>query len=117
MVGVRTQSLVVGAVAALALALVAGKEAAKAQSAPAAPAGAASAQPALSPETLAQDKSTFEAVCSSCHDAAVVAGQPRSRKEWEAVIDRMYNQGLVATDEQVAQVLDYLTATYGPPKA
>jgi cytochrome c5 len=116
MVGVRTQSLVVGAVAALALVLVAGEQAARAQPAPAAPAAASGAQPALSPEALAKDKSTFEAVCSSCHDAAVVEGQPRSRKEWADVIDRMYNQGLVASDEQVAQVLDYLTATHGPPK-
>ena len=55
--------------------------------------------------------------CLSCHSSAYVSTQPvLSKAQWNAEVLKMKNTyGAPITDEQVAPVVDYLTANYGKP--
>jgi competence protein ComEA len=58
-------------------------------------------------------KPVFEKVCVSCHGAAVVTRLKLTRAAWSAIIDDMVARGAGGTDEELAQVLDYLSANFG----
>ncbi len=57
-------------------------------------------------------KQAFEQVCSTCHGIELVTGMRNSRRDWQRVVDRMYQFGLTASDDEVARIVDYLAATY-----
>lgn len=80
---------------------------------------APSAQQAVPPDTpqLTEipGKATAERLCSQCHTLESVTNQRRTREEWNGVIERMIGQGLVAPEEELYEVSDYLTKYYGPP--
>ena len=46
--------------------------------------------------------------CSTCHGIAQVNTAKYSREVWQDTVDRMKLHGLSATDEQIAQMVDYL---------
>ena len=75
----------------------------------AAPAAAAAAAGGTD---MAHAKTTFQTVCSACHDAALATDLRNTRRGWEQVVDRMFGFGMSATDAQVKEIVDYLTATY-----
>ncbi len=53
-------------------------------------------------EALVQSK------CSTCHGIAQVNNAKYSRDIWQATVDRMVLSGMEVTDEQKAQIVDYL---------
>ncbi len=50
----------------------------------------------------------IETKCTLCHTLDRVKQADKNQAEWEATIARMRDLGLVITDEEVQQVLDYL---------
>jgi mono/diheme cytochrome c family protein len=56
----------------------------------------------------------FEQKCSQCHDISRATSSPRSRDAWAATINRMVSQnGAAISPSEQAQILDYLSSTYG----
>ncbi|MDQ6698869.1 MAG: c-type cytochrome [Acidobacteriota bacterium] len=53
-------------------------------------------------------------ICGSCHGAEVTLGKGRTRQQWGEVIASMVSRGAKGTDQEFAQVLDYLTKNIGP---
>lgn len=58
-------------------------------------------------------KQVFQDVCGSCHDLTVSTDQTKSREDWQATVSRMVNSGAPLSDEQAAEVVDYLAKNYG----
>lgn len=58
-----------------------------------------------------------QANCMICHSTEYVATQPpMPRKFWEAAVKKMKEKfGAPTPDEQIAALVDYLTANYGVP--
>ncbi len=46
--------------------------------------------------------------CSTCHSIVQVDNAKYSREMWDSTVNRMVMAGLQITDEQKAQVIDYL---------
>ena len=52
----------------------------------------------------------IEAKCSLCHTTdRVWAATDHDRAEWAATVDRMKSNGLVITDDEYTQIVDYLS--------
>ena len=51
-------------------------------------------------------------VCSGCHNVRIVASLRLTRDGWAGVVKDMVQQGAKGTDEELAQVLDYLSANF-----
>lgn len=66
---------------------------------------------AQSPEAARQ---TFDKVCSACHAIETVTSQRHTRAQWQESITSMIERGAKGTPEEFAQILDYLSAQYGP---
>lgn len=65
--------------------------------------------------SLAQTQAqAFQKICGACHTVDTVTSQRRTRAQWQESINSMVAKGAKATPEEFAQVLDYLTAQYGP---
>ncbi|MDQ6707693.1 MAG: cytochrome C, partial [Acidobacteriota bacterium] len=56
----------------------------------------------------------MQKICASCHGAEVTLGKGRTRQQWGEVITGMVSRGAKGTDQEFAQVLDYLTKNIGP---
>lgn len=54
-------------------------------------------------------KSLVDSKCSMCHSLDRVYSAEKTAAQWEATIDRMKSNGLVVTDEEYAQILEYLS--------
>ena len=63
--------------------------------------------------SVMKGRQVFQDVCGSCHDPAVTTGQMKSHEDWEATVSRMATEGAPLSDEQIAQVVDYLSKAYG----
>lgn len=60
-------------------------------------------------------RTVFETTCSQCHAHLLVeAKPPGSKQESVELVQRMVRNGLVASDDALATVIQYLTATYAP---
>ena len=51
-------------------------------------------------------------VCSGCHNVRIVASLRLTRDGWAGVVKDMVQEGATGTDEELAQVLDYLSANF-----
>src|SRR5215211_5995400 len=51
-------------------------------------------------------------VCGLCHEARRAASVRLTREGWESVIQAMVMRGAKGTDEELAQVLDYLATNF-----
>lgn len=60
-----------------------------------------------------------QANCLMCHSTEYVSSQPpMPRKFWEANVKKMKEKfGAPTPDDQIAALVDYLTATYGVPES
>ena len=70
--------------------------------------------PAQSPDVLPDGpgrEATLK-VCSGCHNVRIVASLRLTRDGWAGVVKDMVKQGATGTDEELAQVLDYLSANF-----
>ena len=56
---------------------------------------------------------TVLAICGDCHDPDVVAGQRRTRREWENVVEDMAERSGVATEEDIETIVQYLAVQFG----
>lgn len=63
--------------------------------------------PPSSDPALDAGREIIETKCSRCHTLDRVRQADKDRAEWATTIDRMQRNGLVITDEEVEQVLDY----------
>jgi mono/diheme cytochrome c family protein len=79
-----------------------------------APAAQAPSPAAKSAMDMPRAQATFEAVCSACHESTRATSLRNTRRGWEQVVDRMFSFGLSASDEQVAQVVEYLSVNFPP---
>lgn len=51
----------------------------------------------------------IESKCSTCHDTARVFSAEKSAEEWNSTVDRMERSGLVVTDAEQQQIVEYLS--------
>ena len=62
-------------------------------------------------------KDTVIELCSGCHapDNVVIHGQ--TREDWEGTLSKMVAYGMVGTDDQINEILDYLAKNFPKPPA
>src|ERR1700729_1328323 len=51
--------------------------------------------------------------CSKCHSLANITSQRKDRDGWSATVTKMVGYGATGSDEDFAQILDYLTKNFG----
>lgn len=62
----------------------------------------------------APGKDVTQRLCgSTCHGVEILGSTGRTRAQWTAVINSMVSRGAKATDAQLVQIVDYLTANLG----
>lgn len=65
-------------------------------------------------QTPAGAREAFQKVCSACHSLETVTSEHRTRAQWQDSINSMVSRGAKGSPEELALILDYLTAQYGP---
>jgi len=61
-------------------------------------------------------KEPMQRVCSGCHGAEIVIGRGLTRDGWTQVVTEMIQRGAQGSEDDFAQIVDYL-ATNFPPKS
>ncbi len=56
-------------------------------------------------------KETMQRVCSSCHGPEIVLGKKLTRDGWSQIVMNMVQRGAQGTDDEFADIVDYLTNT------
>jgi len=56
-------------------------------------------------------KETAQRICGSCHGAEIVLGRQMSRDGWGQIVVNMIQRGAQGTDDEFADIVDYLTNT------
>ncbi|MHB9002981.1 MAG: hypothetical protein ACYC6C_02800 [Coriobacteriia bacterium] len=51
----------------------------------------------------------IESKCSTCHDTERVFAAEKTADEWNSTVDRMERNGLVITDAEQQQIVEYLS--------
>ncbi len=64
----------------------------------------------------APGRETVQKICAACHGVEVIVPRGMSRQEWGQVVANMVAKGAKGTDEELAQVLDYLATNYPATK-
>ena len=59
-------------------------------------------------------REAFLKVCGGCHPVETVTSQRRTRAQWQESINSMVTRGAKGTDAELAAILDYLAAQFGP---
>jgi competence protein ComEA len=75
----------------------------------AAPSPAAAAQDALPP---GPGHDTTLRVCSACHAPGIVTKQRLSREGWHELVETMAGRGAQGSDQDFAQITDYLAKNF-----
>ena len=57
-------------------------------------------------------KATTVKVCSGCHHVGIIASLRLTRDGWAGVVKDMVKEGATGTEEELAQVLDYLSTNF-----
>jgi competence protein ComEA len=57
---------------------------------------------------LARESRSMKAVCARCHDLQIVMDTPMSYDAWHDTVQTMIDRGATGTDQQFADVMDYL---------
>jgi competence ComEA-like helix-hairpin-helix protein len=55
----------------------------------------------------------FTRICSACHETGTATALRKSKADWAKTVDDMLVQGANGTDEEMAQIVDYLTENFG----
>jgi competence protein ComEA len=58
-------------------------------------------------------KATMERLCQSCHELDLVTGTRRTEIGWQSSVDEMAGKGAEGTDQEFAEVVQYLTRNFG----
>jgi len=64
----------------------------------------------------APNRETVQRICSSCHPAQIVLGRGMTREQWGSIVSNMISRGAKGSDEEFAQVVDYLAQNLPPGK-
>jgi mono/diheme cytochrome c family protein len=64
----------------------------------------------------APGRETVKKVCAACHPAEVVLAKGMSREQWGGIVSNMIGRGAKGTDEEFAEIVDYLSKNL-PPSA
>ncbi len=56
-------------------------------------------------------KETTQRICGACHGAEIVLGRRMTRDGWSQLVVNMIQRGAKGTDDEFADVVDYLTNT------
>jgi competence protein ComEA len=62
-------------------------------------------------------KAQVERICSGCHEVGVFTQDHSTKERWAAVVDDMVSRGAEASDEEINQIVEYLSKNFGPAKA
>lgn len=65
----------------------------------------------------APNRETVQRVCSACHPATIVLGRGMSREQWGSIVSNMISRGAKGSDEEFAQIVDYLAKNLPPSPA
>jgi hypothetical protein len=57
-----------------------------------------------------------KAACTQCHTVANITKKNRTRAEWSKVLEKMTAYGAEVDDKDREEIIDYLTANFGPGK-
>src|ERR1700738_3458539 len=66
---------------------------------------------AAPPPDLARESRSLKAVCARCHNLQIVMDTPMSYDAWHDTVQNMMDRGATGTDQQFADVMDYLHRT------
>jgi len=66
-----------------------------------------SSQISALPEGIGRDTTARE--CGQCHGLGVFSNHRLSRDEWNSVITRMLDKGMIADEDSLYEISDYLT--------
>jgi putative heme-binding domain-containing protein len=61
-------------------------------------------------------KAEFQRVCSSCHSVSMATGQRMDQAQWTGVVNDMVSRGAQGTQQDLDNIIAYLTANYGKDK-
>ena len=56
-------------------------------------------------------KETTQRVCGACHGAEIVVGRQLTRDGWSQIVVNMIQRGAQGSDDEFADIVDYLTNT------
>jgi competence protein ComEA len=59
----------------------------------------------------ARESRSLKAVCAKCHNLQIVMDTPMSYDAWHDTVQTMMDRGATGTDQQFADVMDYLHRT------
>ena len=62
-------------------------------------------------------RADFQRICGTCHSLARATSQRLTRGEWTRVINDMVARGAQGTQDELDNVMTYLTANFGKPLA
>ena len=62
-------------------------------------------------------RETFQKVCTECHDIDATVQLRQNRAAWTNLVRSMKDMGASASDAELNQVVDYLSASFGPSAA
>jgi cytochrome c oxidase cbb3-type subunit 3 len=65
----------------------------------------------------APGRDTVKRICSACHPAEAVLGKGMSREQWGGLVSNMISRGAKGTDNEFAEVVDYLSKNLPPSAA
>ena len=57
-------------------------------------------------------KVTTEKVCGACHGAELMIGRQESRETWGAIVDDMMQRGAQGTQDELYEVVEYLSTNF-----
>ena len=57
-------------------------------------------------------KAVTQKVCGTCHGAEIVIGRQEEREAWGAIVEDMIQRGATGTEDEMYQVVDYLSAHF-----
>jgi competence protein ComEA len=66
---------------------------------------------APSARDLTRESRSLKAVCARCHNLQIVMDTPMSYEAWHDTVQTMMDRGATGTDQQFADVMDYLHRT------
>lgn len=78
--------------------------------------GCAFAQAPGSQLPEAPNREIVQRLCSACHPAQIVLGRGMNREQWGSIVSNMISRGAKGSDEEFAQVVDYLAQNLPPAR-
>jgi len=90
--------------------------AASATAAPAAAPVAVASAPAIQPGVLpaGPGRNVAQRLCSSCHSLVLLTATGHTEDEWDSIVARMENNGMMASPEDIDTVITYLGKALPP---